>query len=333
MGNFSDAIKKILSLGTIDPDNKKNKQETSRVTNQILLNELVEHFNQQMEELSVGRRLLYPMSFNVLMHPDDYNTTKESLPFILPEVVSAFYAAIKKKKDSYTCTVNFAPPATYWFFQFSACQVAELNGQEDFIKRGKIITTGNLTTFDIKNIHGGNVRSEVNVHLSVKCQNSNTNDNNINMDALLGMDILSEGSYTFNFDKNMNEDTTFISGTTNAQQAGWAKIRWAAADGGYLVYEMLDTYIDISGNSDSRRTRNICHIDSSAIITSHVQIRFDQTTRSFFLAAFAKTRLNGREVPLSNGGNPNWITLPKTNSKIFLNDAISVEFNANSNIL
>ncbi len=153
------------------------------------------------------------------------------------------------------------------------------------------------------------------------------------MDALLGLDILGDGVYTFDFDKNMNEDTAYIGNTANVQQTGWAKLRWTAADGGYLVYEMLDSYIDISGDSDSRRTRNICHIDSPAIMTSHVQIRFDQTTRSFFLAAFAKTRLNGREVPISNGGNPNWITLPKTNSKIFINDAVSVEFNANPNIL
>jgi hypothetical protein len=51
------------------------------------------------------------------------------------------------------------------------------------------------------------------------------------------------------------------------------------------------------------------------------------------LAAFAKTRLNEREVPLSTVGAPQWVTLAKFNSHIFLNDAINIEFNANSDLV
>ena len=62
MSKFSDVIKEIIGIGTIkDPDNRKQKSGTSKVTNKILLKELVDHFNDQIEELSVGRRLLYPM--------------------------------------------------------------------------------------------------------------------------------------------------------------------------------------------------------------------------------------------------------------------------------
>lgn len=333
MGKLLDVLKKGLSLGTIEPDNGKSQQKTSKITNKILLKELVDHFNEQMEELSVGRRLLYPMSFNILMHPEDYNSTKESLPFVLPEVVAEFYASIKRKRDTYNSGVNFAPPATYWFFQFSACQIGAQAGKEDFIKRGEIVTTGSLTTFDIHKAQQGNVRQEANVHLSVKCQNSNTNDNNINMDALLGMEILSEGSYTFNFDKNLSEDTSHITAASDTQRKGWATLRWAAENGGYNVYEMMDDYIDISGKSDTRSTRNIVKIQSDAVSISHVQIKYDKLTQTFALAAFAKTRLNAREVPLSTGGAPNWVTLSKFNSKIFLNDTISVEFNANSDLV
>ena len=96
---------------------------------------------------------------------------------------------------------------------------------------------------------------------------------------------------------------------------------------------MLDTYIDISGSSETRYTRNICIINSDAVAVSHVQIRYDQTAQTFLLVAFAKTRLNTREVPLSNNSMPNWVTLPKFNSKLFLNDTISIEFNANQDIV
>lgn len=334
MGKFFEALKKGLKVTAVDSEPGSGKQKTtaSKITNKVLLNELVTHFKQQMEELSVGRRLLYPMSFNILMHPDDYNMTKESLPFVLPEVVSEFYAAIKKEKDKYVDGVNYVPPATYWFFQFSACQFGDKDGQEGLLERGRIITTANLTTFDIQKAQSGGVRSEANVHLSVKCQNSDVNANNINMKALLGMDILSEGTYKFNFDKNMNEDTNVINAAATQQEKGWATLRWSEGSEN-LTYTMVDTYIDISGSAETRKNRSICPVNSDAVAVSHVQIRYDQATQTFQLAAFAKTRLNSREVPLSTAGTPNWVSLPRYNSKLFLNDAVSIEFNANSDLI
>ena len=332
MGKLLDVLKKGLSYGTVESEGDKKKPTTSKITNKVLLQELVTHFEQSMDELSVGKRILYPMSFNILMHPDDYNQTKESFPFVLPEVVSQFYSSIKKEKNKYRDGVNCAPPATYWFFQFSACRFSDKDGLENFLERGKIITTGSLTTFDIQKAQKGGVRSEANVQLSVKCQNSNMNDTNINMDALLGMDILSEGSYKFNFDKNMNEDAQKIADSTNAQEKGWATLRWSEG-ANTMTYTMLDTYIDISGNAETRTTRNICPIKSDAVAVAHVQIRYDQITQTFQLAAWAKTRLNTREVPLSTGNTPTWIDLPKYNSKLFLNDAVSIEFNANPDML
>lgn len=333
MGKFLDILKKGIKFGAVEPDTAKPKQKVSKVTNKILLKELTDHFNEQMEELSVGRRLLYPMSFNILLHPDDYNSTKESLPFVLPEVVASFYASIKRKKEEYVNGVNFAPPATFWFFQFSACKVAERDGKEDFIKRGEVVTTGNLTTFDIHKAQQNGVRMEANVHLSVKCQNSNTNENNINMDALLGMEILSEGTYSFNFDKNLNEDTSLIIASSDLPNKGFATLRWTGNDGNDRVYEMHAMYIDVSGLADKRGTSNICKIDNDAVNTSHLQIKYDQATQTFSLAAYGKVRLNSREVPLSVGGYPQWVMLPKFHSKIFINDTVSVEFNANSDLV
>lgn len=336
MGKFLDTIKGALSLTTVEHENereRKRSNEGSKISNQLLLSELVEHFEDQIEELSVGKRLLYPMSFNILMHPDDYNRTRESLPFVLPEVVATFYGVIKRKAAA-SPGMNYAPPATYWFFQFSACRIKETeDGHEDIIHRGEIVTTGSLTTFDIFKAKHANVHSEANVHLSVKCQNSNTNDNNINMEALLGMDILSEGSYTFRFDKSLNEDSSRITSMSDAQTQGFAQLRWSAENGTTNVYEMMDDYIDISGAAETRQTRNILRIQSDAVIISHVQIKYDRPTQTFSLAAYAKTRLNQREVPLSSGGVPHWIMLPKSNSRIFLNDSVSVEFNANPDLL
>lgn len=329
MGKFLNGLKKALSLGVIDKDGEKFSKKPSRMTNKILYKELVDHFEQQMEELSVGNRILYPMSFNIMMHPDDYDATCESFPFILPEVLSQFYAVIKKAKEEHPSgRACFDPPATYWFFQFTACQVGVVDDQENIIKPGEIVTIGSLTTFDIRNGQQSNVRSEANVVLSVKCQNSVTNKNNINMDALLGMDIMNEGSFTFDFDKNLSEDTQNISGASMNRKTGWAKLRWSEGNID-KVYEMMDNYIDISGNAEMRNGRNILKIQSDDVVVSHVQIKYDQVAQIFYLAAFAKTRLNGREVPISSDNNPSWVILPRFNSRIFLNDSVSIEFNAN----
>lgn len=64
-------------------ERKNGNKGKSKVTNKILYQELIEHFESDMEDLSVGRRVLYPMSFNILLHPDDYDRVGESLPFIL----------------------------------------------------------------------------------------------------------------------------------------------------------------------------------------------------------------------------------------------------------
>ena len=333
MGNFFDVLKEIITIGIIrDPLKRKRESESSELTNQILLDELVAHFDYVMKIKSVGKRLLYPMSFNILMHPDDYNSTKESFPFILPEVVSAFYKSIKRKKKAYP---NYSHPASYWFFQFSACQIKSKDGEEDFIKRGEIVTTASLTTFDIRKAQQEGVRSEANVQLSVKCTNSKTDASNINMEALLGMDILSEGVFTFDFDETLNEDTTLISATTDKQRKGWATLRWAAEDGSgnNKVYDMFDAYIEISGKAETRTSSNIVRINSDAVMKQHVLIKYDPSKQTFLLAAFAKTRLNEREVPLSTVGAPQWVTLAKFNSHILLNDAVNIEFNANSDLV
>ena len=332
MNNFTNQIetvkgflKKIFSWGTIDTESSHNAKNNTRITNEILLQELVTHFNERMKELSVRRRILYPMSFNILMHPDDYNQTEQSFPFILPEIVAEFYASITREKENSAPDAKYAPPAKYWFFQFSACEV----DGNSFIQPGQIVTTGNLVTFDITKALQDNMH-EANVRLSVKCQNSSTNDNNINMNALLGMNILGGGIFTYDFDMDLSEDTNRIKAVSGRQSTKWAQLRWSMGSH-ELIYDMMDEYIDISGSTDSRKTRNIFHIPSDAIGTTHVQIKYDRKNNSFWLAAFAKTRLNEREVPVSNAV-PHWIPIPKYNTKIFMNDSISVEFNASTEL-
>lgn len=325
MGILKKVIEKLRPDS--DKDGNQNKGQ-SKVTNKILYKELIEHFKADMEELSVGRRVLYPMSFNILLHPDDYSRVGESLPFILPEVIAGFYAAIKTKRGEIR-EADATPPATYWFFQFASSNVKEVEGQDAFIKPGEVVTVGHLTTFDIKKAQQG-TRTE-NARLSIKCQNSNVNQNNINQDALLGMEILTNNAFTFNFDKKMSEKLSDIESSQRNRNNALASLTYS--DGPSNVHlAMLDELVTLSGPKETRNMDNILIINNEAVQVGHVQIRYVKETNKFQLCAYAKTRLNQREVPLSVGGVPVWKDM-SYNSDIFLNNEVNVKFKASEDII
>lgn len=325
-------IKTILEK--LRPDSKKGAEQTpdrkgkSCVTNKILYKELIEHFETELEELSVGRRILYPMSFNILLHPDDYNRVGESLPFILPEVISSFYAIIKARRDDIPDS-NTTNPAKYWFFQFASSKVKTDDNGESFIVPGEMVTVGHLTTFDIKKAQQG--ISTENMKLSVKCQNSNVNQNNINQEALLGMDILTNNAYIFKYDEHMSQKISDI----QANQRGGNNIlaTLTYSDGpNYIQLEMLDDMVIISGTKETRNMENILIVKSEYVDVGHVQIRYVKERNRFQLCAYSNTRLNMRDVPLSVGGIPIWKDI-SFDSDIFLNGHVNIHFKASASII
>ena len=63
-------LKKILDF--FAPKNESYSPKGDEVlSNKVLLTELREHFKSELEKLSVGDRMLYPMSFKILLHHED----------------------------------------------------------------------------------------------------------------------------------------------------------------------------------------------------------------------------------------------------------------------
>ena len=259
MGIITKILESLRPDITKDPFEKnKGANGKSKVTNKTLYKELIEHFEADMEELSVGRTILYPMSFNILLHPDDYSHVGESLPFILPEVIAA-------KRDSIHNS-HATPPATYWFFQFASSSVKTEDKKESYIIPGEIVTFGSLTTFDINKIQKG-TRVD-NVSLSMKCQNSNVIQNNINPDALLGMEILTNNAFRFNFDKNMSEKLSDIKSSERGGNNALATLTYS--DGPVNVHlKMLDELVILSGSKETRNMENIIIINSEVVDVGH----------------------------------------------------------------
>lgn len=294
------------------------------LTNRRLLEELTSHFKTKLEDESVGQRMLYPMSFNILMDPADYEDRRQALPFVLPQVVAAFYDIIEDMEQKYP---NYDPPAKYWYFQFTACRLGTILTNEStplIVRKGHITTVASLLTFDIK--EASNVSVNNNTRVSIKLDDSNVmNDVNINWNAIKKLDILSEGTFTYSFDNTLNRDTRRITENSNmAKVIGMAELSYSKGGRNYH-FIMNDDLIHISGRNEMRKGRSFFILESFGIKDSHVQIKYLPTERKFQMAAFGPTRLNSRRITESVGGNVYWHDLAD-NSSIFINDEISLKF-------
>lgn len=328
-------VKKVLNIfvgggdGPNDPDKNRKLEGPQGLTNKMILKELTEHFTTMLDKESVGNRMLYPMAFNVLMDKDDYEDRKQAFPFVMPEVVKSFYKVIKSKRTEYN---NYEPPATYWTFKFSACEAGELQSDTSvlsLIRKGHLTTVASLFTFDINDAKG-NTMVKTNTRVSIKLDMSNVmTDQNVNWNAIKGLDVISEGSFTFKFDPGLGEDSAAIVSNSNTTEVtGMAELTYTL-NGKIYHYVMQDTLIDISGNKETRKGRKFFVVDSPAVKDSHVQIKYLQTENKFQIAAFGKARLNGKAL-VESSGVPVWFDLAN-NSNILLQgddelENISVKF-------
>lgn len=315
-------IKKLLDKfkGSEDGDGLNSDQ----LTNKRLLEELTSHFKTMLKAESVGQRMIYPMSFNILMDPADYNNRRQYLPFVLPQVVSAFYSIIDDMRQEYP---DYTPPAKYWYFQFSACQLGTIQTGDStplIVRKGHITTVATLLTFDIK--EANNVSVNNNTRVSIKLDDSNVMDDvNVNWNAIKNLDVLSDGTFTYNFDYTLSRDTQRITDNSNmAEINGIAELSYSRGGHNYH-FIMKDNLIHISGKNEMRKGRSFFIIDSSEIKDSHVQIKYLPSEKKFQIAAYGPTRLNSRKITESSGGDVYWHDLAN-NSSIFINDEISVKF-------
>ena len=324
--------KKLLTIGekilrAFNPDKIETISED--LTNKKILEQLVEVFKSMLENESVGQRMLYPMSFNILMHPDDYDNRKQSLPYVLPEVVLKFHAIIDDMQKEYP---DYTPTAKYWHFQFSPYKLEEkikVGNTFLLVEKGKISTVATLLTSDIQDAH--NVSVDNNVRVSIKLEGSRVmNGLNFNSDAIKNVMIYGESRFTCKFDNTLSRDTKQIKDNFNISEVnGMAEFSYSKGGQNYH-FLMQDKLLHISGRNDMRTGRSIFKLESDTIKDSHVQIKYDTEEMRFKIAAFGLTKVNGRELNISEGGNIYWYDLANKSS-IFINDEIKVEFKIKEN--
>lgn len=316
-------IRGLLNLFTPKASQKNIVEEG--LSNQKLLDELVDHFKDQLRSLSVGKRMLYPMSFNILLHHEDYESVKQAFPFVLPEVVKEFYEVINQMKSKYP---DYTPAAKEWVFQFSSCLLKDVNvadGKTMVVTKGHITTIASLMTVDLRR---NNVDVTNNTRISIKLQDSDVMNNvNVNWNAVTNIDIIGENYFICKFDMTLNTKKSVVltNGSSVSSSSTTLAVLSYSKEGKNYTYTMIDPTIGICGPEGKKGLSSIFIIESEGIMAPHVQIRYLADTRKFQIAAFGKTKLNGKELEISQDGMAKWYALAN-NSKIFINDEVSVKF-------
>ena len=318
-------LKKIVDItGISTSSTQEEKKEQEALSNQKLLDDLLILFKDTLAKESVGSTMLFPMYFDILMHPDDYKARKDALAIVLPEFVSAFMRVIDENKEKYP---NVRNVSTKWVFQFAPCRIDGSLTLEDGriikIEKGKLIKSARLFYREDK---GAEVQVESNVKVSVKCDNSDVlNIAYLNFEALKSVDIMEDGLYMYSFTNGTPIDVKQeIKRETVSNTMHFATLTYTY-QGQRIHYLMKDDFISISGRKDKRNARMVFKVENDNLLNDHVQIKYDKSENEFYLCAFGKTKLNQRSLELSAGGDVKWVKLAD-NSSIFMNDEIKVEF-------
>src|SRR5207302_1487729 len=81
------------------PEN--NSLPNEEVTNNRILNELVECFADSLKKESVGASLLFNTHYIIILHPDTFETRLAAFPVIVKEAVKSFYNTLSQLKKQY----------------------------------------------------------------------------------------------------------------------------------------------------------------------------------------------------------------------------------------
>lgn len=283
----------------------KTVKISTKVSNNMLLQELKNCFKMSLEEQSMEGQMLYDSNFLILLHPENYTEREQTFPFVVKGAINNFYKIIKDHRKKMQDTDLFIPPTDVWYIQFSPRD----NFGEIEIKKGEILM---ISTFATNKFNFNS--STTNIRVTIKGRLSNVYESlNINTEAFKGVEILAHGLFSQKFDEKLNE----IAELPKSRGSGLAELKYVIGIQ-EITYTMDENEIIITRNkTNTINTPHILAIDSDNISDQHARIKYDAHINKFFIAAFAKTTINEVEITLSKGGDVVWKPLDN-NSSILL---------------
>ena len=295
------------------------------------LDKIFVYFKNEFKKKTTRRSILYPTSFLIYLHPQDYENQEQDFMQTVKDAVEDFYNYIHDHLKS----PDYIPHSPCWLFQFCSFSGISVENKDEEITevpKGEVFIISDTFPVDFskENVLGdGNVKGTLHAKNSAK-------ELAINHDLFLSITKLEKDKWQIDWN---NED--FKNGKIANTPMSYAKNRDLESES-YAVltcgeqfmgtagkkgikYFMVDKLIEISGKNDTRPGTHIAKVDNEKMLDSHVQIKYIPEVNKFQLAAFGETKLNERPVKLSSGGNIYWNDL-SDNSDIFINNEIGITF-------
>lgn len=296
---------------------EKKQTHKSKVTNKQIVNELENHFNIYIEENSLEKTIIFPMTFTVYIHPDDYIERVEHFQALRKEIIDKFYQILKKKLKKRELSEHHADS---WNIYLMPIERITLGGDEYTIKQGEVLIWCSL--FDIV---ASTDTSNKNISLRVG-GSTRMIEKNIDLNSLANIRS-GKANHIYETWKYPSKESSASSNVNSSTAPLNIKIKrgelsYKRTDGKIITYTIQTDICQISGKNDLRNDLSIFKIESPKVETKHVEIKYDHQTNRFELAAYKPTSINYKEVPLSAGGNLQWMTLPREANIILANSVI-----------
>lgn len=312
-GDFLGTLKNLLI--------PENRNRLLHVTNNNILDELLECFEGSCKTESVGESLMFNMHFLVILHPDVYEQRLPSLPVLVKESVKIFYKKLQVYRKDYE---DIAPVSPVWQFRFGPA--TDFNGEK--ITQNSIRVIGMLTG---SRPEGNGSDRPAAAKVTMKSKATNVFDKmDLNLEVLRNIHFAENGNFTVRFSNDLSLATTgSASKQTRNMENGFARIEYFMGDknkGG--VYIMKDTEMVIARKEpENQGYSNYLLIDSSYVSNPHARIRLNEHTGKYQIASFSanETRVNEMVVVKSNAESPQWINL-EPRSQVLLNGIVTLEF-------
>jgi hypothetical protein len=322
MDKSKNGFKKILDYFVnppAKPENPPDDTDTTKglLTRQELLDHIFEHFKYRFKEETTDESMLFPTSFCVNLHPDDYRKRDQGFGSTVKDAANKFHKFLRDRLGEYP---DYRPHAQYWSFQFSSCsQEATGDVMAGQVKIGEPIIATDIFSLDFSNISAGK-----NIVATIKPKNSNVVKTNVTDDFLKGLNPLGKDWFHIDFDKTFKNVTSEpFSHSEMMEKRKIAELHYTV-NRQPLIFSMVTETVQISGRNDQRKGAQFLRLDDENLKDGHVQIKFFADEKRFRLAAYGKARLNEKLVPVSRN-EPQWVDLPD-NATIFIDDSETVKF-------
>jgi len=314
-GDFFAALKSIIL-----PESKDQRVTSGPVTNNYILKELLDCFDNSCKRESVGKSLLFNMHYLIILHPEVYEERLPSLPVIVKEALKAFYHKLKTYKKNYD---ELSPVSFHWHFRFAPG--TDFNQEKISVEDVRII--GMLT--GLKPAGSAGIDRHNTARVTMKSKATNVFDKmDINLDVLRHIHFAENGTFTVKFNPDLSITGNTVLKQPRNVESGFAKIEYFMADKNKdASYIMKDTEIVIARKEpENLGYSNYLLIESAFVSNPHARIRFNESQNRFQIASFSnnETRVNETVIAKSDADNPRWFDLDDK-SQVLLNGMVTLQ--------